>query len=136
MSETEYTGNVSGMRTSPWLASEDLAGMGDVPVTIEQVKKHTGLTMQDGRPLKLAYSLKFAGKDKQMILNATNRKALSAAYGANVQAWKGKTVLLFVQDGVKNPAGGPPVCGLRIKVQPQQSATDPTGTPRYTPKEG
>lgn len=114
---TEYEGTVSGMRTSPWLSSEDLAGMGEVQVTIEKVFKHENITMQEGRKMPLAFSIKFVGKDKQMICNATNRKTLAAAFGADVRKWKDKKVLLYVQDGVRNPSGGAPVKGLRIKIQ-------------------
>ena len=120
MTAEVYTGTVSGMRTSPWLASEDLDGLGEVPVVIEAVYKHGDVTMQDGRKLKVMFALKFAGKDKEMVVNATNRKTLAAAFGANVKAWKGKSVLLYVQDGVKNPAGGAPVKGLRIKIKPER----------------
>jgi len=131
MSTEEYNGTVSGMRTNPWLASEDLDGLGDVRVTIEAVYKHEDLTMQEGRKLKLAFSVQFVGKDKAMILNATNRKTLAGAFGAKVQAWKGKAVLLYVQDGVKNPNGGAAVKGLRIRI-PDGTTNEPTGQPRVT----
>lgn len=121
MSAAEYTGNVSGMRTSPWLASEDLEGIGDVPAVIEAVYKHQNVTMQDGRPMKVLFAIKFAGKDKQMCINATNRKTLAGAFGANVKKWHGRQVLIYVASGVKNPAGGAPVKGLRIRI--------PTGQP-------
>jgi hypothetical protein len=116
MSGEVYQGTVSGMRTSPWLASEDLDGMGEVPVTIEAVFRHSDVTMQDGRKLKTLFALKFAGKDKQMVVNATNRKTLAGAFGADVRAWKGKAVRLYVATGIKNPAGGAPTKGLRIKT--------------------
>ena len=133
MSAAEYTGNVSGMRVSPWLASEDLEGMGDVPATIEAVYKHADVTMQDGRKLKIMFALQFAGKDKQMVVNATNRKTLAGAFGANVKKWHGKHVLIYVASGVKNPAGGAPVKGLRIRIptgQPAVASTELTEADR------
>jgi hypothetical protein len=119
MSSEAFSGTVSQMRASPWLASEDLEGMGEVKATIEAVYKHTDVPMQDGRREKVLYSVKFAGKDKQMVLNATNRKALSHAYGARVSEWHGKTCTLFVQDGIRKPGGksGETCKGLRIKVE-------------------
>jgi hypothetical protein len=115
MSTTEsFTGRTSLMRTSPWLAVEDIDGLGDVQVTIEEVFKHRDAVMQDGRKMPVVYSLKFAGKEKQMVLNATNRKALAAAFTTDTKVWRGKTVTLYVKDGVRNPAGGT-TKGIRIR---------------------
>jgi hypothetical protein len=121
----EYTGLVSGMKTSPWLASEDLDGLGDVPATIEAVYKHTKVKMKAGRVVDTLYSIKFAGKEREMVCNATNRKTLAGAYGAKVQNWHGKRVLLYVASGIKNPEGGAPVKGLRIRIPKQQSEPAP-----------
>lgn len=114
---TAYSGTVSAMRASPWLASEDLAGLGDVSVVIECVVKIENAVLQDGRTEKLLWGLKFQGKDKSMVLNATNRKTLTLAYGALTKEWPGKQVTLYVQDGVKKPgARGETTTGLRIRI--------------------
>jgi len=115
MSEEEYTGSVSDMKSSEWLASSDIIGLGDVQVTIESVIKSTDVKMDGGRTEKEIYSLKFVGKDKKMVLNATNRKTLAKMFSASVKKWKGQKVKLYVEDGVRNPKGGSPVQGLRIK---------------------
>jgi hypothetical protein len=115
MSEaTTFEGRTSAMRTSPWLASEDLDGLGEVPVTIESVFQHKDAIMQDGRKQPKLFAVKFEGKDRQLVLNATNRKTLAAAFGSDCRAWKGKKILLYVKDGVRNPAGGT-TKGIRIK---------------------
>jgi hypothetical protein len=107
MSEaTTFEGRTSAMRTSPWLASEDLDGLGEVPVTIESVFQHKDAIMQDGRKQPKLFAVKFEGKDRQLVLNATNRKTLAAAFGSEI--------LLYVKDGVRNPAGGT-TKGIRIK---------------------
>lgn len=102
------------MRVSPWLASEDLDGLGDVTVAIEGVYSHKDAVMQDGRKQAQLYAVKFAKKDRQMVLNATNRKALVEKFGTDTKQWVGKEVILYVKDGVRNPAGGT-TKGIRIK---------------------
>ena len=38
-------------------------------------------------------------------------------FSASVKKWKGQKVKLYVEDGVRNPKGGSPVQGLRIKFE-------------------
>lgn len=117
MSEKPYTGNVTGMKqASKFLASEDLIGRGEIQVTISGVFEHNGETMQDGRKKDL-FSIAFEKTPKRMVLNATNRRTLAMAFGADVTSWVGKKVGLYVQDGVRNPAGGETVTGLRIRAK-------------------
>lgn len=115
MSEaTTYEGRTAAMRTSPWLASEDLDGLGEVEVTIEAVYLHKDAVMQDGRKQPKLYAVKFLNKERQLVLNATNRKTLVGHFGSDTKAWKGQKVALYVKDGVRNPAGGT-TKGIRIK---------------------
>ena len=100
-----------------FLASEDFIGRGEVELEIAGVFKDTGEVMQDGKK-KDFFSIGFQKTTKRMVLNATNRRALAYAFGADVDKWAGNKVKLYVQDGVRNPAGGPPVMGLRIKAIP------------------
>lgn len=110
-----YTGRSAAMRTSPWLAVENLDGLGDIKVTIEGVYQHTKVRMMDGKEQAKLFTLKFVGKELEMPLNATNRKTLVNKFGTAVKDWFGKEVVLYVQSGVKNPAGGAPTKGIRIK---------------------
>jgi hypothetical protein len=111
---TPYTGRTAAMRTSPWLASEDLEGLGEVEVTIETTFQHSNVTMQDGRKQPKLFSVKFVGKERKLVLNATNRKMIVSKFGGNCADWAGKKVMLYVKDGVKNPSGGT-TKGIRIK---------------------
>lgn len=114
----EFHGTVSQMRVSPWLASEDLLGLGEIEVTIEGVFIHEDVKMDGGRTESILYAVKFAGKEKQMILNATNRKELSKAFGAKVNNWTGKKVFLRAQDGIRKPGTKNEKCfGLRIRAE-------------------
>ena len=116
MKTETYTGKVSGMKTSPWLASEDLLGISPQQVVIAGVYKHEDVPMDGGRKEKLLFAIGFEKIQKQMILNATNRKALSRQFGADTKNWIGKSVSLFVQDGIRKPGGraGETTTGLRI----------------------
>jgi hypothetical protein len=129
MKTETYTGKVSGMKTSPWLASEDLLGISPQQVVIAGVYKHEDIPMDGGRKEKLLFAIGFEKIQKQLILNATNRKALSRQFGADTKQWIGKTVTLFVQDGVRKPGGrtGETCTGLRIasgESKPMPSAAD------------
>jgi hypothetical protein len=118
MSEKPFTGTVGQMKqASKFLASEDFIGLGDVEVTISGVFENENETMQDGKK-KDFHTIGFNDKPKRMVLNATNRKTLAAAFGADTKKWVGKKVHVYVKDGVRNPAGGETVCGLRIKAKP------------------
>lgn len=66
---------------------------------------------------------KFSENEKPMILNRTNCKAITKAYGTPItENWIGKRVSIFVQDGIK--VGGEITDGLRIKdVAPGAGAT-------------
>jgi hypothetical protein len=118
MSEKPFTGKVSQMKASnKFLASEDFIGLGEVELIISGVFKHEDEVMQDGKK-KGFYSIGFEKTPKLMVLNATNRKTLAACFGAYTKNWIGKKVRIYVQDGIRNPAGGAAVCGLRLKAEP------------------
>lgn len=119
MSEsTTFEGRTAAMRVSPWLASEDLDGLGEVEVTIENVFQHKDAVMQDGRKCSRMHAIKFIRNnitgDRQLIINATNRKTLAGKFGTDCRAWRGQKILLFVKDGVRCPSGGT-TKGIRIK---------------------
>lgn len=110
----EYIGPSGVMkRPSRWLSAEDLEGWGDVEVEIECVFRHGEVEFDQGRTERNVFSVKFVGKDKQLVLNATNRKSLAAKFGTNTADWKGHKIVLFVQDGVR--FGSSKVKGVRIR---------------------
>jgi len=116
MSAQPFNGTVSQMKTaSKFLASEDFIGRPETELEISGVFQDTGEVMQDGKK-KDFFSIGFQKTQKRMVLNATNRRALAFAFGSDVAKWTGQKVKIYVQDGVRNPAGGPTVCGLRLKV--------------------
>ena len=116
MSETPFTGRVTQMKpASKFLAAEDLAGLGEVEMTIEGVYQFAEEIMQDGKK-KDGFSIGFIKSTKKLIVNATNRKVLAMSFGADTTKWAGNKIKLFVQDGIRNPNGGATVSGIRIKT--------------------
>jgi hypothetical protein len=109
-----FTGLSGMLRTSPWLASEDLVGLGDVPAEIEDVLLYDEVAFDKGRKEKNVPALKFRGKAKQLVLRTSaNRRSLVRMYGANTQAWRGKIIYIYHDPEVR--FGGRAVGGIRIK---------------------
>ena len=113
--ETPFEGTVSQMKANKWLGAEDLFDRGEVVMTITGVFSNAAEKMQDGKE-KDFYTIGFDKTPKRLILNATNRKTLTFSFGTDPKKWAGNKVTLFVQNGVKNPNGGAPVSGIRIKT--------------------
>lgn len=110
-----YTGPSGGLKKeSAWLAAEDI-GARDVTVTIEAVEKYTGAEFEGGRKENVG-ALKFQGKEKRLILNATNRRALVRLYGMETKDWIGRPVTLYVAR-LKRTFGEREF-GLRIRTEP------------------
>lgn len=122
MESKPYTGKVSGMKTSPWLASEDLFGLCPIKVKIAGVFRNENVTMDGGRIEKRLFSVSFEGIGKQMILNAGNRKILSSLFGADTKKWIGGEVELTVLEGVK--FGNKITTGLRFTAGKSGKARD------------
>jgi len=119
MDGEDFVGRSAEMRKStPWLASEDLMDLGqDVIVEIEKVRHYKDAVFDDGRKEEV-WSLKFKGKQKELVLNATNRKKLVSMFGTTkVPEWVGKKITLYVEDGIRKPGGkrGETTTGIRIR---------------------
>jgi hypothetical protein len=75
------------------LSAFELEGK-DVTVTIEAVEQgklpKAGSSKVERKPL-----IKFVGKDKRLVLNATNRKTIISMYGRKVSGWAGKKLTLY-----------------------------------------
>ena len=53
---------------------------------------------RDNQPANSKPSLSFRGKEKTLVLNATNTKILCEAYGADSDTWVGREIGLTVAD--------------------------------------
>lgn len=111
-----FTGLSGALRTSPWLAGEDLVGLGEVSCVIEQVLIYDEVMFDAGRKEKNVPALKFKDKQKQLVLRtSTNRKTLVRMFGSNTKEWLDKTIHLYFDASVK--FGGKLVGGIRIKEE-------------------
>lgn len=116
MESKSYAGLSGALRTSPWLASEDLVGLGDVECVIEDVLIYDEVMFDGGRKEKNVPTLKFANKQKQLVLRTSaNRKTLVRKFGSDTKNWRGKSIKLFHDATVK--FGGKNVGGIRIREE-------------------
>jgi len=112
-----FTGLSGALRTSPWLAGEDLVGLGEVPCEIEAVLIYDEVLFDGGRKEKNVPTLKFKDKQKQLVLRtSTNRKTLISAFSSDTKKWIGRTVYLYFDESVK--FGNKVVGGIRLKAKP------------------
>lgn len=120
-----YKGPSGIARESTWLTNEDIPHDRDSIVQIEAVVRRDNLTMEKGRTKAVALSLRFVGRKRELLLNATNRKTLAALFGTNeCGAWFGQWVALFVEQDVRKPDGtrGPAVRIRAKRVKPPAGA--------------
>ncbi len=114
MESKSFNGLSGALRTSPWLASEDLVGLGDVECEIEDVLIYDEVAFDRGRSEKNVPTLKFKNKQKQMVLRTSaNRKALVRLFGSDTKNWRGKLIKVYHDPTVR--FGGKVVGGLRIR---------------------
>lgn len=111
-----------------YIASFDL-GDKDVTVEVAHVKQANLRKLKNKREtIEQRPVLYFKGREKGpgMVLNPTNGKTMASLYGVHVEEWVGQKVTLYVDHNVRNPSGGGPVDGLRIRpVKPTGEATTP-----------
>lgn len=66
----------------------------DVTVTIESIEPRHELARTDGtkeyKPI-----LRFAGKEKGMVLNKTNATTIAGLFGPEVSAWIGRSITIY-----------------------------------------
>ena len=91
MDMTKYAGS-----ESDWLKAADIKGK-NVSVVIESVGE-IQFDAKEGQSAQEKATLKFAGKDKGVVLNATNTNTLIEAYGAESEGWVGKEIGLNTKE--------------------------------------
>lgn len=119
-----YKGPCGIARESTWLTWEDLPADREAPATIETVRIRKRLVLQGGREKAVGLSLKFVGKERELLLNATNRKVLSLLFGGDTAGWFGKRVLLYVEQDVRRPDG---TKGPAVRIRPKRVEATPAG---------
>ena len=117
----EFTGMASQMRDSEWLASEDFKlpdapGYSQEVVTIEKVLERHNVTFEGGRKKPRVWTLRLREKERELVINATNRETLKKMFGPDSRKWLGKKILFWVDETVKLKGEKKP--GIRIKPAP------------------
>jgi hypothetical protein len=91
----EITDAITKHMDRRFLSSLDLAGQGQVALTIERVEKHAKLDYLNGNSEENAIVLYFAETPRPLTLKPTNIAAIIDAVGSNkVSDWKGKRIML------------------------------------------
>jgi len=65
-----------------------------VEVEIERIDGANTVKAADGRPIDKPV-LRFTGKDRGLVLNKTNARAIARTHGPNMDAWVGKKIGIF-----------------------------------------
>jgi hypothetical protein len=138
-----YRGPCGVLKDSNWLSAETIPHDRDTVVTIEAVVRRREVKFKD--ETKVGYgSLRFAGKDKELGLNATLILTLRTMFGPNTGDWFGKQVALYVDPDVKAfgrivpavrirskvPAASAPTGAAATSANSAASATEPTKEPK------
>jgi len=99
-----------------FLASWDLNEGQEIKLTIKDFE----IGAPPSSPKQRGVILLFENTDKKLFMNATNAKVLDRATKSNRPIdWIGQKVILYVEDGVRNPKGGAAVRGLRLRSAPE-----------------
>lgn len=73
---------------SNWIKAEDLKGR-SVKVVIDKIE------LEEVGDSGYKVVLYFVGKEKSLVLNATNARCLAAALGDNEKEWVGKDLIMY-----------------------------------------
>lgn len=128
--------------SSPWFSAEDIPAdsWDGIVIQIEDVLARKGVKFNKGRSRPRELSLKFAGIDKELVVNVTNRRILDSMFTPATANWVGKWVTAYVQKGITTGDGstkngirfrddGPK--GARPPVAKQAAAPDAAGARRF-----
>ena len=118
----EFRGSSTEIRDSDYLAAGDFQipetdDYREEVVTIINVFERRNLIFEGGRKKPRGWTLKFAEKERELLINATNREMLKKLFGFDSTKWRGKKLLLWVDKTVK--LKGQPKPGIRIKPVPE-----------------
>jgi hypothetical protein len=105
-----------------YLGHWDLPEGKDVVVIIESVN---GGTVSNGSKSQKKPIVRFKGKAKAAIFNATNCKTVERLYGPNTDEWVGKPIALYVASTNDPSNPGVQVPCIRVRPKAPQKRTEP-----------
>lgn len=110
LTEKETYMKLNDMMPSKYLKTGDLEK--DTLVTVKGLTKVN--VARDDAEAEYKWAIHFEEFEKPMVLNKTNLIRLGKALGDDTEFWKGKTVVLYVDDNIQY--GAEVVSGLRIRA--------------------
>ncbi len=109
--------NASQYLNSKFLSAADIPEGVTVPATIEAIEE-----AEVGRDKEIKPILRFSGKRKALVLNATNLKKLAGIFGEEMERWIGQRIELFTAEV---SFGGDAARGIRVRAVKQPAKTPP-----------
>ena len=106
-----------------YIGSWELPEGRDLIVTIESVK---GGELNNGARKTKKPIITLADRDKKLVCNKTNAKAIAGMYGTIVENWKGKRIALYVSTTRDPSTGGDTPC-IRVRPTIPSSTAAPQG---------
>lgn len=123
--------------SSPWFSSEDIPAdsWDGIVVQIEDVLVRKGVKFNKGKSRPRELCLKFAGIDKELVVNVTNRRIIDGMFSPATERWVGKWVTLYVQKGITT-GDGSTKNGIRFRDDGPKGARPPVqhAPPPVAPK--
>lgn len=122
--------HVRQMFPKEYLSAADIAGRGDVTLTISDIKQEE-LQSEGGKEHKWcvhfrefedAHRRNARIVNKRLVLNKTNAKTIAKMHGNETDEWAGKRVTLFA---TTCEAFGETVDCIRVRSAPVREAVDP-----------
>lgn len=115
--EQEAQMHIDTLYPNKWLKAADLCGK-SITVTIKSVTIEEVGVDREKRPV-----CSFVGKDKKLILNKTNTRAIADLYGAETDKWPSKKIVVYPTE---TQYGDKEMAAIRIKppkdyVRPEAS---------------
>lgn len=125
-----YKGPCGILKDSQWLSAETIPADRDTVLQIEKVVRRKSVKFKN--ETKHGYgSLKFVGRERELGLNSTNLRVLSALFGSDTGKWYGQWIALYVDPAVS--AFGQIVSAVRIRAKkvdaPKKGMTQPEPPP-------
>lgn len=109
-----YKGPCGILKDSNWLTAETLPTDKDTIVQIEAVVRRKEVKFKNETKQNYG-SLRFAGAARELGLNSTHIRVLSALFGPDTSAWFGQWIALYVDPNVS--AFGRTVPAVRIRAK-------------------
>ncbi len=115
--------------SSPWFSAEDIPAdsWDGVVLQIEDVLVRKGVKFNKGKSRPRELSLKFAGIEKELVVNVTNGRILASMFTPATANWVGKWVTAYVQKGITT-GDGSTKNGIRFRDDGPKGARPPVSS--------